>query len=432
MLDAVVATASEASPLVDGEAAGSEIDFLLRFLSSGHAAGYSTAELEERGVALADALGLTGAQVSVTPTLVGLSIGPLTRQRTYTLRVRPPSLALGTIAALDELVQEVVDRSLDTDAAVARLEEIHGNPVVRPWPLVVGAYALAGAALAPVIGGGRREVVGAAAVGLVVGAIAVVLARSTRMQPVVAPIAAIAASFCAAVLAQLGLDLSPDLVALAALVTFLPGMTLTVGVRELATGHLQSGVANTANALVQLLGLVFGVAIGRSIAVAWFGPVGVTAPEAALTAPAVLGAAAAGLAFTVSLKARSRDVPVLCAAAVLAILSNDVGGALLGKQAGVFGAAFVVGVAGGLVGFALRRSPLVFLVPGVLMLVPGSAGFNSALSLLTHKTVSGVATTFDTFVTAISIAYGLMIATVVLPRSLTQVTRREESSRSSD
>ncbi len=59
---------------------------------------------------------------------------------------------------------------------------------------------------------------------------------------------------------------------LAALVTFLPGMRLTIGMRELATEHLQSGVANTASALVQLFGLVFGVGIGRSIATSWFGP----------------------------------------------------------------------------------------------------------------------------------------------------------------
>jgi uncharacterized membrane protein YjjB (DUF3815 family) len=114
----------------------------------------------------------------------------------------------------------------------------------------------------------------------------------------------------------------------------------------------------------------------------------------------------------------------MCSAAALALVANEVGSALLGPEAGVFGAALVVGVTGNLVGSRLRRSPLVFLVPGILMLVPGSAGFTSALQLLTDRTVSGVAAAFDTFITAISIAYGLMIATVVLPRRLTQVTPR--------
>ena len=103
-------------------------------------------------------------------------------------------------------------------------------------------------------------------------------------------------------LAQLGLDATPDLVTLAALVTFLPGMTLTIGMRELATEHLQSGVANTASALVQLLGLVFGVEIGRSIAVNWFGAVDQVAPDATFSGWQLLAAVAAGLAFTLTLR----------------------------------------------------------------------------------------------------------------------------------
>ena len=93
-----------------------------------------------------------------------------------------------------------------------------------------------------------------------------------------------------------------------------------------------------------------------------------------------------------------------------------------GHQAAVFVAALTVGVAGGLVGALFRRSSLVFIVPGVLMLVPGSAGFNSVLQLLTNQTVSGITAAFDTFVTAMSIAYGLMVSNAILPRRFTQLT----------
>jgi uncharacterized membrane protein YjjB (DUF3815 family) len=170
--------------------------------------------------------------------------------------------------------------------------------------------------------------------------------------------------------------------------------------------------------------LIFGFEVGRSIAVTWFGPVHEVAPHPALAAPQVLAAVAAGLAFTVSLRARNRDVFLVCSATVLALVSNRVGAALLGPQAGVFGAALLVGVTGSIVGSMLRRSPLVFFVPGVLMLVPGSAGFKSGLQFVTDQTVSGLAAGFDTFVTAISIAYGLLIATVVLPKRFTEFTPR--------
>ena len=106
---------------------------------------------------------------------------------------------------------------------------------------------------------------------------------------------------------------------------------------------------------------------------------------------------------------------MMCTATVLALTANAAGSALFGDQAGIFVATLAVGLAGGLVGSGLRRSPLVFIVPGVLMLVPGSAGFDSVLQLLDNQTVSGITAAFDTFVTTVSIAYGLMVSAVVLP-----------------
>jgi uncharacterized membrane protein YjjP (DUF1212 family) len=396
-------------------------EVLLRFARVGHDAGYSTEELEDRVLALADSFGLAGTQVSATPTLVDVSVGSLPTQRTYALRVRPGAVHLDSIARLDRLVQDVIDGQSDAGAALTALADVESGPLERPWPVLLAAYGLAGAALTPVLGGGWREAAGAAFVGLVVGAIAIPASRTARTESLVAPIVAAAASFTAALLVELGLRASPDLVTLAALVTFLPGMTLTIGMRELATEHLQSGVANTASALVQLLGLVFGVGIGRSIATSWFGAAPQIAPDTSFDALQLLAAIAAGVAFTVTLRAQRRDVLIMCSAAVLALAANEAGSILVGKQAAVFVAALTVGLAGGVVGSLLRRSPLVFIVPGILMLVPGSAGFNSVLQLLANQTVSGITAGFDTFVTAASIAYGLMMSTVLLPRRFTQL-----------
>ncbi len=137
--------------------------------------------------------------------------------------------------------------------------------------------------------------------------------------------------------------------------------------------------------------------------------------HAAFSGTHVLSAVAAGLAFTLTLRAQFRDAWMMCAATTLALVANAGGAALVGAHAGTFVATLAVGLAGGLVGNRLRRSPLVFIVPGVLMLVPGSAGFDSILQLLDNQTVSGITAAFDTFVTATSIAYGLMVAAVILP-----------------
>ena len=195
-------------------------------------------------------------------------------------------------------------------------------------------------------------------------------------------------------------------------------MTPTIGLRELATEHLQSGVANTASAVVQLFGLAFGVAVGRSIATSWFGAVTAAAPGPPSFAIQLVAALVAALAFTLTLRARLRDAPLMAAATVLAISTHELGARIFGDQAAVFVAALSIGLVGGLAAARLRRSLLIFVVPGILMLVPGSTGFDSVLRLLTDQTVSGITAAFDTFVTAMSIAYGLMASTVFLPRRL--------------
>ncbi|MFL6068395.1 MAG: threonine/serine exporter ThrE family protein [Gaiellaceae bacterium] len=411
--------ATESAP--PGGDGSDAVAFLLRFTEVAHTAGYPTDDLEERVLAVAAHLGLAAPQISSTPTLVELSFGTLAAQRSYTFRVRPQAVDLDAIARLDDVVHDVVDGRIAPSEALDRLADIQSHALHRHWLVRLAAYALAGAAVTPVLGGGWREIVSGGVVGLVVGGIALAAKRAARTEVMLAPLAALGASFCAAVIANLGLNASPDVVTLAALVTVLPGMALTIGVRELATEHLQSGVANTAMALVQLLGLVFGVGVGRSVAASWFGSPAQSVPHTAFSGTHVLAAIAAGLAFTVTLRAQSRAAPIMCAATVIAVIANASGRALFGAAAGVFFAALAIGIIGGLVSGVGRRSPLVFIVPGVLILVPGSAGFNSLLKLLTGQTVSGIDAGFNTFVTAMSIAYGLMLSTVVLPRRFTGI-----------
>ncbi len=398
------------------ETSSSAVEFLIRFARVCHEAGYPTADIEDRVLAIARSLDLTSVQVSATPTLVEVSLGALPDQRTYTLRVRPAPVDLDAIARVDDLVQDVLEGRLDPDAALTALADIESRPLERPWPLLLAAYGIAGAALTPVLGGGWREAAAAAGIGLLVGAIALATRSAARTEPMAAPLAAITASFCAATAVELGLNASPTVVTLAALVTFLPGMRLTIGMRELSSEHLQSGVANIASAMVQLLGLVFGVGVGRSIATSWFGPSEAIATQAGGFAPVdLIAAVAAGLAFTLTLRAQFRDAWMMC--------SRDGPGARRKRDRRDARRSSCRRLRRDArrrprrrpVGDRLRRSPLVFIVPGVLMLVPGSAGFDSVLQLLDNQTVSGITAAFDTFVTATAIAYGLMVSAVILP-----------------
>ena len=57
--------------------------------------------------------------------------------------------------------------------------------------------------------------------------------------------------------------MTPSIVTIAALIAMLPGMTLTNAMTELATRNLVSGTARMMSALIVLLELALGVALGE-------------------------------------------------------------------------------------------------------------------------------------------------------------------------
>jgi uncharacterized membrane protein YjjP (DUF1212 family) len=402
----------EADPASGAGGGDLEVELLLRFAREAHLAGCPSDELERRVEELGRAIGREVA-VSATPTLIEVAIGSFPTQRTSAIRVSPQPVDLDRIGRLDDLVERVRQQRLTPSDALAELTAL--RPLRRPWPMVIGAYALAGAAVIPALEGGWRESLAAALVGLGVGAVAVAGRQRENTRAIVAPFAAIVASLGCAMLVQADFSIAVEVATLGALVALLPGMALTIGMRELATNHLQSGLANSAVAFVQLVGLVFGVAVGSSIAAAWFGLSPTHIPESFGLEVKVGAAVLAGIAFTVTLNGQRRDTLWACGGTVLAILADAALTPLLGRSAAVFAAALAVGLAGNVFALLRRRSALIIIVPGILMLVPGSLGYESASLLLAHDALGGVTAAVDTLVTALAIVYGLIVSAAVLP-----------------
>jgi uncharacterized membrane protein YjjP (DUF1212 family) len=392
------------------------VETVLRFARSAHeAGGYPASELEPRVVELARALGVPALQIAVTPTLVELTVGRFPEQQVYVLRVEPHPVDLNAIGRLDDIAAAVVDGRIDGRRAFAELEDLGRNPLRRPTWLVLAAYGVIGGALAIILGGRWNEAAAAALVGFAVGFVANVVLRGDRAAALRAPLGAAVGSFLAAAIARAGLPISVGTVTFAALVVLLPGMTMAIGMRELASRHLQAGVANSANALVQLVGLAFGVMVGMSLATVWLGPSQVPWPRPLPFSVVVVASAVVGLCFVVTLRAPSRYALWSCAAAVLAIVANFVANRLFGDVAGVLVAALAVGLAGNAVARHFRHSALAFVVPGLLMLVPGGIGYESAASLMAGRTVSGIDTAFQTIVVMLAIAYGLVASALIMP-----------------
>ncbi len=379
--------------------------------------GMATHELEERVEACAERLSIP-ARLSATPTSIVLMIGPEDDERT---RLILPESAGVNIARLAELAR--VAREVESGDLTARegIEQIRTALRVRPRPSLLaetlGAGALAAGVLV-VLGAQPADLAAGGAIGALVALTLSVCVRVGRLTRV----AEFAAACFAAVVATLAdrfagpVDIFP--VVLAGLLPLLPGLSLTIAIAEIAAGSLVAGASRLIGALTVLLSLGFGVAVGFKLAGAESLAIVSSAHVAYPWWAQALALFAAGLAMTIAFRARWRDVPVILAAGALATISARYTAAEFAPEFAALGGAFAVGVAALAYERILKAPAQIVLLPGILLLVPGSVGFRSVRSFMDADALAGIEGVFTMFVIAVGIVTGLLLASVLTPTSL--------------
>ncbi len=390
------------------------VDFVLRLGRGLHRYGYPAHRLEETLAGVSRRLGLEGQFFSM-PTALFASFGSDRDQRTFQIRVGPGDVELGRLARLDAIGAEVADGRLPPVDGARALDEVMAAPPPYGAFVTTAAFALTSAAAARFFGGGAREIVVAAVIGLATGGIAALIGRVPGLARVFEPLAALVAAFLAAAAPVLLGTLSGYTARVAGLVILIPGFSITVAMIELATRNLVSGTARIMGALATFLAIGFGVALGGRLAALLFGAPVESEPVPLPPWTEVAALAVAPVGFTVLLRADVRDMGWIGLAGALAFAGTRLGAIFLGAELGAFVGALALGVASNAYGRALGRLEIVPLVPGMLLLVPGSLGFRSLSSLVGGDTVLGVEVAFRMTLIAMSLATGLLLANVLLP-----------------
>ncbi len=408
-------TPAQGFPLPGGPGPDDRISFILRLGRSLHTSGYAAHRLEEALELSSDRLGLHG-QFFSTPTSIMASFGPQDDQRTFLIRVEPGESNLGKLARTDEVTREVLNGQLTPLEGSRKLEAIELAPPPYPVWLTTAAFAIVSGSSARFLGGGWHEMVAGLGIGLVIGLLSLVTSRVQGLGRVFEPVAALTASLLAALIATAGFPISVFIATLAGVIVLIPGLMLTTAMTEISTRHLASGTARLMGAIVLLLGITFGIALGSKFSALLLGKIlstrVVPLPEWTLLISLVVSA----LAFVVLLKAERRDAPWIVLAGALAVVGARLGGTTLGPELGAFVGALLTGMGSNWYARLTNRSSQIVLVPGLLMLVPGSIGLRSLTSLLDKDVIVGVEGAFRMVLVAISLVAGILIAQVVSPK----------------
>jgi len=400
---------------LDGERDDASLAFLLRLAEVLHAYGTSADRLENALDRCARSQGLFG-QFFSSPTSILMAFGAGTEQRTHLLRVQPGNDDLGKLLEFDELIDSFEAGALSSEQALERLEAIVAAPPRFGRVMTTLAFGTTSGVAALFFGGGQREMLVSLVLGTLTGVLALWRERSARMARLFEPLAAFTVAFCAWGAAVWLEPVSRSVVILSSLIVLLPGLTLTVALTELATRHLMSGMARFAGAITVFLMIGLGVALGDKLGgMVFAGEVREIVPvplDEWVLWPAVLLAL---LGFTVLFQARLREFPWIVCVGALGFLGARFGREMMGPELGAFLGAFVVGVLSNVYGRMLGRPASVPRLPGILMLVPGSIGFESLTFFLAEDVTSGVEAGFRAALVAVSLVGGLLGASVLYP-----------------
>ncbi len=389
--------------------------FVLRLGQALHASGHPAHSLEDILSHVCSQLGLIG-QFFTTPTAIMAGFGPLDQQRTFLIRVQPGELNLGRLAALDEIARQVGSGALSPNEGSLGVAQVVTRKPTYPWWLRVAGYGIVSAAGCQFLGGGATDVVVGIGVGVMIGLLGLLFRRYTISAHIFELTASFVASVMVTLLAASGWRLSVPTTTLAGLITILPGLTVTAGMTELASRHLSSGSARLSAAFIVFAAMTFGVALGNSTVNEIYGVTVRSMHSAPLPwFSQYVALAVAPFGFSLLLRARPRDIPLIFMVSLLGYVSFQFGAAHLGQVLGASIGALAVGVAGN-VAERLKFAPSsVAQVPGVLLLVPGSIGYRSLTLLLNQNFDTGLSAGVTMVLTAFGLAGGLIIANVLVP-----------------
>jgi uncharacterized membrane protein YjjP (DUF1212 family) len=390
------------------------IRFLIALGRALHSYGIPAHRLEDALGNAAERLGIRSEFFSGPTSLIS-SFGEPGNQHTALSRVQPGSLQLDKLVELDEVVEALYRGEIPVEEADRRLHTIDGAPLRYGPGLTTLAFAIISGGAARFFGGGMVEMATAAGLGLVTGGLAILAGRYPSMGRVFEFVAALLVTFGAMVISQLVWPVSVGPTILASLIILLPGLSLTLALNELATGHLVSGTARFTGAMMTFLKIGLGVGLGQKLAL--FVPVplpevvAVPLPEWTLWASLVV----TPFALVVLFRARWRESLWILAGALVAFWGARLGVGWLGAGMGAVVGALLAGLVSNLFARWKHRPAVVLIVPSIILLVPGSIGYHSLSNLLAHDVTTGIGNAFEALLVGSALVAGLLLANVLLP-----------------
>ncbi|MBS0199091.1 MAG: threonine/serine exporter family protein [Proteobacteria bacterium] len=369
----------------------SRVDFLVALATHLHTCGTTAQRLEGAVLGVARRLKVECEPWS-NPTGMILSFRDPAQDSTLTetrvIRMNPGDTDLYRLSETDRIAEEVISGKIGLEegrAALRALDARRKPPRFWTDALSFGLISLAVAALLRLP---WLDIGTAGVAGMLIGAWMHYVGRRSALKESSEAMAGILAATVAILVAAFIAPLNLNTVVIASLVVLLPGMSFTNAINELTSQHLVSGTARFAGALTLILKLTIGVMIALACAEALnIDPhIRYARPQPDWVEGAGLLLAAA--TFVVVFRADRRDGLVVMSSAIAGYLISRFAGQAGDGVAGTFLAAFAMTAAGNAYARHFNRPGAIVRLPGIILLVPGSASLRGLMTMVQEQSAS--------------------------------------------
>ncbi len=350
------------------------------------------------------------------PTAVLASIGEDEySQRSYMIKTDPNDINLGTLHTINDVINQLENDVIDLDTALKSIKSITTEATEYPNWLFALCFGLVGGGFTTLFAGSWYDVVAASVLGLLTGIITIYSKPYKYLSQLLTPLAALVVGFTALTISHYWQTIDHFLVSLAGLIILVPGLGITIAMRELSTGHLVSGSSRMAGAVTTLFLLSFGLALGYLIAQSIYGDTEVNKMANVPTWFNYLALVITALCFSVLFKARFADTFWIFLSIGLAFAGSSLIGLWMSQPFKSLAAVLLVSMVGNIYSRVSSNPASVMHIPGIILLVPGSIGFNSLSAMYTNDTMTGVQAAFNAALIAVAISVGLLVGNLIVP-----------------
>ncbi len=393
--------------------------FTIELGTLGHRCGLGSSYLESSLSRFTESLGFSGHVLATPKWLNFIFWRPGDRQQQrYFVPLPAVNYNLAKLASTGQLLHQFRQGKLTTAESLARLQQIEQQAPPYGNTMVGLGYLLAGVGFAVLLSAAWRDVALSGLLSLVVYGLVLQAGRWAWLARRLELISALVAGILAYGLALLVFPGSDAfLVTLCAVIIFIPGLALALGVGEIIAKSVLSGTSRLIDGIVITLKLYLGAAMGAAIVNA-IHPV-----PAAVTAPAMSAGVqwlsvlilifGIGLVFQV----RPRDLGWSVLAGALAYGGTKLGGQW-GPWQGSFLGALFLGCYAYLFAWARQVPTAVVWLPGIMILVPGAAAYLGLNTLETSGVANGLAAFAGVMVQLGAIVGGIVTASAIMPQAI--------------